>query len=196
MPRHAGTHTPGPGKRPLVPVILALALCATGCGTPATADYAALSVYEPESGAYRLRYLSTPWRLGEPDGDAIQLTVRSNAERLSDDPAAPMVAPKYQLDVRLRGRAPAELVRSEQGAAIGRGEEVLAGPRPVTTDFGDEGVELVTRRIEIPQRYYRYVALSTLTGGSLWLRFEANPNLDAPEVDDMVLAVEVAPDDI
>lgn len=161
----------------------ALLIGLMACGTNAADLYAGLDVYEPRSSAYRVRYLAPPWEVTSRGmGDTVMLEVEGAVEG---------VPPKYQLTVDLVGRTPEN--RANAVARSADREDTVTGPRPVTTDSGDEGFEtLIFDNSE--GRYQRHVFLER-DGGSVRLFFLANPNLDNDEVEAMIASAEVGPFD-
>ena len=158
-------------------------MLASACGTNAADLYAGLEVYEPRSGAYRVRYLAPPWEvIGRGMGDALRLEVEGAREGLP---------PKYQLDVDLIGGAP--MARALAVARSTAPDDIVTGPRDVITDFDDEGVETLFFD-NSEGRHERHVFLER-PGGVLRLVFVANPDLDSDEVEAMIAAVEVGPFD-
>ena len=159
----------------------ALVCLLVACGTNAADLYAGLDVYEPRSGAYRVRYLSPPWELTSRGmGDDVVLEVEG---------AIAGVPPKYRLSVDLIGGEP--MARARAVARSAAADDEVTGPRDVTTDAGNEGVEtLIFDNSE--GRYERHVFL-TRPGGVVRMVFVANPDLENDEVEAMIAAVEVGP---
>ncbi|MFW6050584.1 MAG: hypothetical protein ACODAU_05390 [Myxococcota bacterium] len=168
---------------------------AGGCGPAGDEPRAGWEVYAPPNGEYRVHYLSPPWRQDTPtSGTTLTLKVESNAERFVPD-AALVVPPKYLLTVRVEEGAARARIDAERADREAAGETILAGPRSVTTAGGDAGWELFGEYVlEGIPRYRRIVFLDRPGGGVVSLRFEANPELDEPQIDQMVEGVEVEPE--
>lgn len=153
------------------------------CGTNAADLYAGLEMYEPRSAAYRVRYLSPPWEVvSRGMGDALTLEVEGAREGLP---------PKYRLSVDPIGGTPMARARAVERTTAA--DDIVTGPRDVTTDDGNEGVETLFFD-NSEGRYERHVFLAR-PGGVLRLVFVGNPNLDNDEVEAMIAAVEVGPFD-
>lgn len=174
-----------------VAVVVGLLVLACSCGEAGDRPWAGWSTYESPAGGYRLRYQDPPWKIHAAAASSVELRVPSNAERAVPD-AALIRDPKYELRVDVEeGNAQARM-DEEVHAASAEGHTVVAGPRPVRTETGDVGVELLT--VDAEARRHRRVFLDRSLGGVVALRFEANPDLDEPQVDAMVTGVEVAPE--
>lgn len=162
---------------------LSLLMALMACGTNAADLYAGLEVYEPRSSAYRVRYLAPPWEVvSRGMGDALMLEVEG---------AIASAPPKYRLTVALIGGAP--MARAQAVARAAAADDIVTGPRDITTDSGVEGVETLFFD-NSEGRYERHVFLER-PGGVLRLVFVANPDLDNDEVEAMIAAVEVGPFD-
>jgi hypothetical protein len=182
--RGSGTHIGAMGRA--VATALLAALCA--CGSPGDEPRAGWTFYTSVAGAYRIPYQAPPWRLARAGATSVELRVPSNAERIEPD-AGLIVDPKYRLLADVTGGAAATLADREAADVRARGELLLAGPRPVTTDAGASGFEVLS--VDALIRYHRVVFLDRPWDDALSLRFDANPNLDEPQVDAMVAGVEV-----
>jgi hypothetical protein len=180
-------------SRALVVSLLGLALTLASCGPDASDPFSRLTVYDEPGGAYRVRYLKPPWELASSEGTSLTLRIISTTEAYTGI-AETGVPDKYVLDVTVMGGGAAAHARADATAATRRGEEIIEPVREVTTRSGDTGFELVTRA-EMPEvRSHRFVYLDRTGGGVVRLHFEANPQLNRPEVDEMVRAVDVDPE--
>jgi hypothetical protein len=143
-----------------------------------------LSVYEPESGEYRLRYLDPPWQLVRSDGTSALVRIPSNSMIFADDAGLT----KYELAVTVEPGTIASRITAERGAAQARGELVVEGPREVLGDGGRAvGQELLTHGNVGPiARNARYVFFQVDAARVVRLAFEATPALDTPEVAAMI----------
>lgn len=173
---------------------VALSLVAmSACGPPGDARFARLEVYDSPGGEYRVRFLAPPWQLIETDGSTARFEVESNASAVAGVPSG-VVPPKYVLAVTVepgRARARAEAALAQARA---RGHEVLVPVRAIDAEDGPErGFELVTRDDASPFRRFRTAFLGREGGGVVQLAFEGNPELDTPELDAMIAAVELSP---
>jgi hypothetical protein len=182
--RGSGTHIGRMGR--VVATALLAAVCA--CGSPGDEPRAGWTSYTSVAGAYRIPYQAPPWRLSRAGATSVELRVPSNAERIEPD-AAVIIDPKYRLLADVTGGDAASLADREAADVRARGDLLLAGPRPVTTEPGASGFEVLS--VDALIRYHRVVFLDRPAGGTVSLRFDANPNLDEPQVDAMVAGVEV-----
>lgn len=164
--------------------LASLAACAAGCAPSGDDPLSTLSVYEPESGEYRLRYLAPPWELVRGDGTSALVRIPSNSMIFADDAGFT----KYELAVTVEPGTVASRITAERGAAQARGEVIVEGPREVTGDAGRAlGQELLTRGSVGPfTRNARYVFFQLDPARVVRLAFEATPSLDTPEVDAML----------
>ena len=164
--------------------LASLAACAAGCAPSGDDPLSTLSVYEPESGEYRLRYLEPPWQLVRADGTSALVRIPSNSMIFADDAGFT----KYELAVTVEPGTIASRIAAERGAAQARGEVIVEGPREVTGDAGRAlGQELLTRGSVGPiTRNARYVVFQLDPARVVRLAFEATPSLDTPEVDAML----------
>lgn len=173
-------------------VLIALLLVwAWSCGEPGDRPRAGWTLYESPEGRYRLHYQAPPWRLHAAGARSVELRVPSNAEHMLPD-AGIIVDPKYHLWVDVEGGDAGAHVEDALRRAEASGHTVVAGPRGVSSDAGDTGFELLT--VDAEARRHRMVFFDRPFGGVVALRFEANPDLDDPQVDAMVTGVEVAPE--
>lgn len=170
-------------------VLVFLTAASSSCAVPADDSYAHLDEHIPVSEAYRLRYRAPPWRVFEVDGDRIQLVIDANTGRFEE----PGDIAKYDLTVDIVSGRPMALARAERDAALGVDEELVHDLRPVFTDSGDEGVEVFLLR-SVPARHRRYAFFELGGGRSLVFRLDATPSLDDLEVDQMLAALELAPE--
>ena len=165
------------------------ALCA--CGPAASAHYAGMSEYKPSNGLYTLRYLAPPWELKTFSGYSATLQI----ERVLLGIVDADVPGKYELAVSLvpasTGATAAMLAMKDAAEATSRGESLVVAPRPITTDSGDPGVDVVTKSTDpnFP-RSLRYVSFDS-PKGVIRLVFQADPDLANPEVDAMIHAFDV-----
>lgn len=181
-------------------LLVAGILVGSACGPSGEEPRAGWKTYEPAGGEYRVRYLSPPWRVDSPtSGTTLTLRVPSNAEHFVPD-AALIIPPKYLLTVDTEPGTARDRIDAIDGTPddgmTADGETVVAGPRRVRTDAGDEGWELLTTFMvdDVLTRRRRVVFLDRPEGGVVSLMFEANPDLDEPQVDVMVAGVEVDPE--
>lgn len=185
---------------PVRVLLIAGILAGFACGPSGEEPRAGWKTYETEGGEYRIRYLSPPWRIESPTaGTTLTLKVRSNAEHFVPD-AALIIPPKYLLTVDTAAGSAQDRIEALDGTPddgmTADGEPIVAGPRRVTTEAGDEGWELLTTFMvdDALTRRRRVVFLDRPEGGVVSLEFEANPDLDEPQVDAMVTGVEVDPE--
>lgn len=172
--------------------VVALAAGAGGCAPSGDDPLSTLSVYEPDGGEYRLRYLSPPWQLVRAEGTTAFVRVLSNSMIYADDAGLT----KYELAVTVEPGTVAARIAAERDAAQARGEVIFEGPRAVLGDAGRaEGQELLTRRSAGPLiRNARYVFFPVDAARVVRLGFEATPSLDTAEVDAMIDAFGVGPE--
>ena len=167
------------------------AVCAAllaACAPPGDDPFSRLTVYEPPSGEYRVRYLEPPWELVSSAGTTVFLRIQSNAMSVGGFEGGPG---KYELVATVEPGTPAARIASERVAAVSRGELPLEGPRAVTTDADIVGQELLTQGDDAIERHFRYVYLPLDASRVLRLAFEATPSLDTSEVDAMIRLVSV-----
>ncbi len=168
----------------VIPVVVVVA----GCGRSADQPYAALTVHDAPSGAYRLRYLSPPWKLQRTDGDTTEVVVDApGVPFLSLDAGAPL---KYDLVATVQPGNARSVARQDTAAALSRGEVVATEATVVQTDSGATGLEVLTTVSSPVPRNFLYVSLDSARG-VVHLAFEATPSLDEAEVSAMVQAVDV-----
>ena len=172
--------------------LASLVACAAGCAPSGEDPLSTLSVYEPETGEYRLRYLAPPWELVRGEGTRALVRIPSNSMIFADDAGIT----KYELAVSVEPGTIAARMAAERSAVQARGEEVVDGPRPITGDAGRaEGQELLTRGSVGPiTRNGRYVFFQVDAARVVRLAFEATPSVDTPEVDAMIDAFGVGPE--
>lgn len=168
--------------------LLAPALLA--CGSPGDARYAGMRVHEPDDGSYRVRFLSPPWELVDHEGRRAVIEIPANATGFIDRDAG--IPPKYRLVVDVVGGSAASVSGADAASAAARGETIVEPLRAIETDSGAMGFEVITRGTDASPRSFRYVSFDA-PAGVVHLVFEASPELDEPEVDAMVRAVEVGP---
>ncbi|HEY8432028.1 MAG TPA: hypothetical protein VIL20_26810 [Sandaracinaceae bacterium] len=170
------------------PAAIALVSCILGCAPSGEDPRSRLSVYEPETGEYRLHYLEPPWELVEAEGTRVFLRIRSNAMVFAGLDGGPA---KYELLATVEPGTPESRASAEASAAVARGETVTGGPREIEA-AGAVGRELLTQaRVAVLDRNRRYVFLPLAGARVLRLAFDATPRLDTPEVDAMIDAVEL-----
>jgi len=178
-------------------------LALSSCGPAADGTHAGLSSYEPPGGQYRLHYRKPPWKLVEPadeempEGDTAVLVIRSNAEKYGDDGGATGAPHKYELTIDTRGGSARNLAqRAARMARRRSGERVLVEPRPIEADDGTtRGWETLTvRDAPLPSLRHRFSYLTRAGGGVVRVRITAVPDLDEPEIDEMIALVEVDPE--
>jgi len=175
-------------KRPWFATAVLLAASISGCGQPGKHDV--LSVFDAESGDFRIRYLDPPWMLVSSERDSAHFRIDNNAARFAGIDAS--TAPKYELRVTVVGGDPRPRAERDARRAGSRDETVLDGPREVRTHAGDAGWEVVTRQETEESLYRRFVYLEH-PRGAVRLLFESVPDVDEPEVDAMIGAAEVRP---
>jgi hypothetical protein len=170
--------------RAVLVALASLGACAPGCAPSGDDPLSTLSVYAPESGEYRLRYLEPPWQLVRSDGTSALVRIPSNSMIFADDAGLT----KYELAVSVEPGTIASHLAAERSAAQLRGEEIVEGPREVTGDAGRAvGQELLTRGSVGPiTRNGRYVFFQVDAARVVRLAFEATPPVDTPEVDAMI----------
>ncbi len=166
-------------------------LLALGCAPSADDPFSRLSVYEPPTGEYRVRYLEPPWELLRSDGTTVALHIRSNAMIFGGVETG---AAKFELTVTVESGTVESRIAAEQTALAGRGETLLEGPRAIRTSEGTDGQELLSRieSARTGERYFRYVYFP-VDVRVVRLAFEATPSLDTAEVDAMITATGIGP---
>jgi hypothetical protein len=169
-------------------VVAGVLVLACACGDPGDRLRAGWSVYESPVGDYRIPYQEPPWLIVASGARSVTLRVPSIVERFVPD-AGLIVDPRYELSVDVEAGRAADRIEEEARRAPGRDHTILAGPRPLRTEQGAIGFELLT--IDPLTRRHRVVYIDRPAGGVVSLRFEANPDLDEPQVDVMVRGVEV-----
>jgi hypothetical protein len=169
-------------------VVAGLLVLVCACGEPGDRLRAGWSVYESPGGDYRIPYQEPPWRITASGARTVTLSVPSVAERFVPD-AGLLVDPRYALSVDVESGRAADRIEEEARRAPDRDHTILAGPRPLRTEHGAIGFDLLT--IDPLTRRHRVVHIDRPAGGVLSLRFEGNPDLDEPQVDVMVTGVEV-----
>ncbi len=174
-------------------VALALGMLVPACGPSASDPYNGLASYRPPGNEYVLRYLAPPWRVDRSAGTTIRLIIERDGTR-GIDGGGLIVIPKYMLDVSVAAGTARALADADVAALPGAGETLIAGPRPIATDSGDLGFDVVARGALPGARSRRYVSLDSVRGGAVRLVFEANPDLDDPEVAQMIRHCDVAPE--
>jgi hypothetical protein len=171
-----------------VSMAVSTAVSTAGCAPSAEDPLSRLSVAEPETGEYRLRYLEPPWELVMLEGTTAFLRIPSSRMTFGGVEGGPG---KYELTATVERGAPATRIEAEERAALGRGETVIAGPRTLQTRDTVVGVELLTTVPGVDLLHRRIVFLPVDAASVLRLAFVATPELDTPEVDAMIATVGV-----
>ncbi len=167
-----------------------LLLVTLGCGARADGNFAGLTAFEASDGSYRVHYLAPPWEVDEARTrrTEVHLFIESNSERFGAGSTAP---PKYELDVDVFSGEPRS--RAARVASRAPREDEVVGPREVFTDEGVAGWETLVWDVS-ERRFERHVFFE-LGRRTLRMVFHANPDLDDPEIDDMIANVEMGPFD-
>lgn len=155
------------------------------CGPRGDDAYPGLTEWAPEN-AYRVRYPSPPWELVETEGTRARFEIRSPFRGVKNATGFAYFA----LTVTLEAGSAADRAAREDRMATEAGHERIAAPRPVVTDAGDTGFELLTRAAPL----HRRIVYLDRPDGVLVMRFESIPSLDTPEVTAMILATSARPE--
>lgn len=194
-----------PGRPPGVPgpsfLAAMLAGLVAGCGA-GELDLDNHRTLEAEDGAFRLRYLSPPWRVnldGTEDGrdGLVQLVVESPfvSTELPDVEVPGEEFFTYNFVVERRRGNPERLaIQDARQVRQGRGL-LLRDVAAFATDAGDAGFDLLAQPLGFPVRRRRSVYLAGPEPGTVFhIRVLAlAPLEDDPELEVMLRAVEVAP---
>lgn len=168
---------------------MVLASSALGCAPSGDDPNSRLTVYEPPSGEYRLRYLEPPWELVDAEGTDVFLRISSNSMIFGGFDGGPG---KYELHASVVTGTIDSSIAAEMRAAVARGETIMGAPRDIEDGGVVVGRELFSAgMVDIFYLNHRYVFFALSGGRVLRLAFDATPSLDTPEVDAMIAAVEV-----
>jgi len=178
-------------RRLLVIAALSLAPWLASCAPSGEDPASRLTWYGPETGEYRVGYLEPPWGLVDASGTSAFLRIESTLMATAGLDAG---EGKFELNVTVEPGAPTERIERELASARARGEAILFGPRAVTLADGASGLELLTRRSDPIERYFRVVVAAVDGGRVVRLAFAATPPLDTAEVDAMIAQVEIGPE--
>ncbi len=172
--------------------LLLSTLLLAACGNPSRQEL--LTPYDPPGGEYRVYYLAPPWELQEADGTYLRLEIPATSVRLGRLDAG-TVPPRFLCEVDVSTGTAANRARRDERDARTSGAEVVRGSTAVTTRDGTTGVDLVVARLAMDRtRFSRTVYLDRSGGGVVRMYFEANDNLQNPEVDAMIADVQVDPE--
>ncbi len=151
-------------------------------------------MHDAPGGQYRILYQAPPWELIETDGTYLRLEVEANATRFGDLDAG-VVPPKFLFEADVGDGDAATRIRRDERSARREGAEIARPATEVTTREGATGLDFVSSRLTADgTRFARVAYLDRDGGGVVRLYFEANDDLDQPQVDAMIADVLVDPE--
>ncbi|MFK7987066.1 MAG: hypothetical protein AB8I08_13665 [Sandaracinaceae bacterium] len=164
--------------------LMSLAACAPSADDPR----ARTETWEPASGAFRVHYLDPPWEVTAASDEELFLRIRSTRMLAAESDAGPG---KFELVVSTVRGEPSVLANGEANALRREGFGIEAGPRAIANLDGVEGTEVVAFLDAVVPRWRRVAFFPLGPGSSVRFAFESDPTLDHPEVDAMLLQVEI-----